>query len=107
MAGPLDCNRQGPLMLGTGAGLAAGLNLSPLGCVPPQPADILIVDSTDSIHAKAANLPPWKVAAATTKPPATWATLTVILSLAARLAGAFPAFHSLLRHALSSRLVSF
>ena len=68
MAGALDCDGQRPLMLRAGALLAASLDLAPIGHVPPNASDVLVVDFADVVHAEGANFAAGRVppASATT-----------------------------------------
>jgi len=61
MSSPLDGNGYRSLMLGTGAGFAAGINPTPFGNILAQFAGILIIYYIDLIAAEGANLSLWNV----------------------------------------------
>lgn len=56
MTSALDGDGELALMRGTGAGDAAGQDLSPLGHIAAESGDILVVDVLNLIDAEAANL---------------------------------------------------
>jgi hypothetical protein len=85
--GPLNRNRQQALMLGTGARLPSRLDLPPVGNVPAEPPDILIVDRADLIHAEIADLTARIVPSAPTK-AASRAVITTSTSASTAWAGA-------------------
>ena len=56
MARALDCDRQGPLVAGAGAKLAAWLDLAALGKMAAKTGDILIIDFIGVVGAETADL---------------------------------------------------
>jgi len=76
MARALDRSGQRALVFGTGAGLAARLNLATLGNVTAEMREVLIVDLFDAIHTKGANLAA-RAEAATAEAPSAARTFAV------------------------------
>ena len=54
VAGPLNSDSEGPLMLGADTGAAPGLDLRPVGHKPPDLVDILVVNQLDMFDAEGA-----------------------------------------------------
>lgn len=61
MARSLDCHSQRSLVLGACSGLPPGFDLPTIGHVATHPADILVVDILDLVHAEIANFAAWIV----------------------------------------------
>ena len=64
-AGALDRHGQLALVLGAGAGHAAGQNLAALAGEPAKPSDILVIDVLNLIYAESTDLPARLAAAGT------------------------------------------
>lgn len=56
VSGPLQGDRESPLMSGTGASLAAWLDLAAIGKVAAKPADVLVIDVVDLVDTESADL---------------------------------------------------
>lgn len=105
--GPLNRNGQQALVLGAGSRLPSWLDLAPVGNVPAEPPDILIVDGADLVHAEIADLAARIVAPApseaasraiiTASAPAAWAGATTLLGAAPK-----RAISTFFSHVLSS-----
>ncbi len=54
VAGSLNCDTQGALMLGTNTGAASRFDLCPVGYKPPDLVDILVIDDLDVLNAEGA-----------------------------------------------------
>jgi hypothetical protein len=65
MAGPLESHGQHALVTGTGAGLAARIDLAAVRHVAPELRGLFVVNVLDLVDAKGTDASPTKAAAAT------------------------------------------
>lgn len=98
---------QHPLVLGAGTRLSAGLNLPAVRNIAAEPADVLVINDTDAVHAEIAHFATGKVAVtASAKPSSPRATASgaAPVTSARTLFGSFASFFCHVVLVLSDRV---